>query len=156
MLRDENGYRAVDTEWQRMTNGLGKAVAGHCEKGMKRLIHARIHCTKWTDAAGVDSYGCEIIAGKVNFRSRSKPTETESPGLIDRDDEIAFYGAGLQFSLGECCLCKRAIGHHGGHEPKAHMPLPQKRKTRRHHPPDKGACPRHAAGQRGFRDRDLR
>ena len=53
VLRDENGYRVMDTEWHRITcfNGLGKLIAEHCEKGMKVLVHGRIHYTKWTDAA---------------------------------------------------------------------------------------------------------
>ena len=41
VLRDENGYRVMDTEWHRITcfNGLGKSVAEHCEKGMKVMVH---------------------------------------------------------------------------------------------------------------------
>jgi single-strand DNA-binding protein len=72
VLRDENGYRTMDTEWHRITcfNGLGKTVAEHCEKGMKVLVHGRIHYTKWTDSMGNDRYGCEIIAEKVDFLSR--------------------------------------------------------------------------------------
>ena len=52
--RDENGYRVMDTEWHRITcfNGLGKTVAEYCEKGMKVLVHGRIHYTKWTDRRG--------------------------------------------------------------------------------------------------------
>jgi single-strand DNA-binding protein len=33
-------------------------------------------------------YGCEIIAAKVDFLSRPKLTENESPELVERDDEI--------------------------------------------------------------------
>jgi single-strand DNA-binding protein len=75
--RDENGYRVMDTEWHRITcfNGLGKTVADNCEKGMKVMVHGRIHYTKWTDAAGVDRYGCEIIAEKVDFLSASDPAQ---------------------------------------------------------------------------------
>ncbi|MDZ4087112.1 MAG: single-stranded DNA-binding protein, partial [Tabrizicola sp.] len=74
VLRDENGYRVMDTEWHRITcfNGLGKTVAEHCEKGMKVLVHGRIHYTKWIDSMGNDRYGCEIIAEKVDFLSRPK------------------------------------------------------------------------------------
>ena len=43
-----------------------------------------------TDATGVDRYGCEIIAEKVDFLSRLKATESENPELVDRDDEIPF------------------------------------------------------------------
>jgi single-strand DNA-binding protein len=62
--RAENGYRVMDTEWHRITcfNGLGKTVADNCEKGMKVLVHGRIHYTKWTDAAG--SHWFPILAGK--------------------------------------------------------------------------------------------
>ena len=89
--RDENGYRVMDTEWHRITcfNGLGKTVAEHCEKGMKVMVHGRIHYTKWTDASGTDRYGCEIIAEKVDFLSRAKPSENEDPNLVDREEEFS-------------------------------------------------------------------
>ena len=54
------------------------------------LVHGRIHYTKWVDATGVDSYGCEIIAEKVDFFSRPKSAESENPEPVDRDDEIPF------------------------------------------------------------------
>jgi single-stranded DNA-binding protein len=56
-------------------NGLGKTVAEHCEKGMKVLVHGRIHYTKWIDSMGNDRYGCEIIAEKVDLPRavRSRP-----------------------------------------------------------------------------------
>jgi single-strand DNA-binding protein len=57
-LHDENGYRVMDTEWHRITCwcGLGKTVAEHCEKGMKALVHGRIHydprgSTEWATTA---------------------------------------------------------------------------------------------------------
>jgi single-strand DNA-binding protein len=89
--RDENGYRVMDTEWHRITcfNGLGKTVAEHCEKGMKVMVHGRIHCTKWSDAAGVDRYGCEIIAEKVDFLSRLSAGDGEIPELVDREEQFA-------------------------------------------------------------------
>jgi single-strand DNA-binding protein len=92
VLRDENGYRITDTEWHRITcfNGLGKTVAENCEKGMKLLVQGRIHYTKWTDSAGNDRYGCEIIAEKVDFLSRPKSSQNEDPQMIDREDEITF------------------------------------------------------------------
>ena len=46
---------------------------------MKVLAHGRIHYTKWTDATGTDRYGCEIIAGKVDFLSRPKSAEGQDP-----------------------------------------------------------------------------
>jgi single-strand DNA-binding protein len=82
VMRDENGYRVMDTEWHRITcfNGLGKTVAEHCEKGMKVLVHGRIHYTKWTDSMGNDRYGCEIIAENVDAprAARSRP-RTKTP-----------------------------------------------------------------------------
>ena len=91
VLRDENGYRIMDTEWHRITcfNGLGKTVAEHCEKGMKVMVHGRIHYTKWTDAAGVDRYGCDIIAEKVDFLSRLSAADGESAELVDREEQFA-------------------------------------------------------------------
>jgi single-strand DNA-binding protein len=56
---------------------------------MKLLVRGRIHYTKWTDAAGIDRYGCEIIAETVDFLSRAKATEAEDGKFID-DDDIAF------------------------------------------------------------------
>ena len=74
VLRDENGYRIMDTEWHRITcfNGLGKTVTEHCEKGMKVLAHGRIHYSKWIDSMGIDRYGCEIIA-ETSLAPRSRP-----------------------------------------------------------------------------------
>ena len=42
-MRDENGYRVMDTEWHRITcfNGLGKTVADNCEKGMLDTLFGR-------------------------------------------------------------------------------------------------------------------
>jgi len=92
VLRDENGYRVMDTEWHRITcfNGLGKTVAEHCETGMKVLVQGRIHYTKWIDSAGNDRYGCEIIADKVDFLWRPKSAEGENPEMVDRHDDIPF------------------------------------------------------------------
>ncbi|KAB2747481.1 single-stranded DNA-binding protein, partial [Brucella anthropi] len=46
-----------------------KSIEQYCETGMKVLVRGRIHYTKWTDAAGVDRYGCEIIAETVGFQA---------------------------------------------------------------------------------------
>ena len=91
VVRDENGYRVQDTEWQRITafNGLGKTIQEYCEKGMKVLVRGRIHYTKWTDQQGNDRYGCEIIAETVDFLSRAKQTESEDGRSID-DEDIPF------------------------------------------------------------------
>jgi single-strand DNA-binding protein len=58
-IRDEHGYRVMDTEWHRITcfNGLGKSVAENCEKGMKVLVQGRIHYTKWTDVLSDNHHG---------------------------------------------------------------------------------------------------
>ena len=73
-IRDENGYRVMDTEWHRITcfNGLGKTVAEHCEKGMKVLVHNLIHYTKSIYIMMNDRYCCDIIAYNVDFLSRPK------------------------------------------------------------------------------------
>ena len=67
-------------------NGLGKMVQEHCEKDRKVLVRGRIQYTKWTDAAGVGRYGCEIIAETADFRSRAKQTENDEGKFIDDDD----------------------------------------------------------------------
>lgn len=74
VMRDDNGYRVMDTEWHRITcfNGLGKTVTEYCEKGMKVLAHGRIHYSKWIDSMGIDRYGCEIIA-ETSLAPRSRP-----------------------------------------------------------------------------------
>lgn len=56
---------------------------------MKVLVRGRIHYTKWTDAAGVDRYGTEIIAETVDFLSRAKQTENDDGKFID-DEDIPF------------------------------------------------------------------
>ncbi|MFN8680303.1 single-stranded DNA-binding protein [Paracoccus sp. P2] len=91
VVRDENGYRVQDTEWHRIKcfNGLGKTVQQHCKEGMKVLVRGRIHYTKWTDAAGIERYGCEIIAETVDFLSRPKQTQNDDGKFID-DDDIPF------------------------------------------------------------------
>ena len=92
-VRDSEGRRVQDTEWHRITcfNGLGKTVAEHCEKGMKVLVHGRIHYTKWTDKDGVERYGCEIIAETVDFLSRAKQADaTTGTNSNQDDDEIPF------------------------------------------------------------------
>ncbi len=43
------------------------------------------HTASRTDAAGVDRYGCEIIAEKVDFLSRPRTADGEGPELVDRD-----------------------------------------------------------------------
>ena len=74
VMRDDNGYRVMDTEWHRITcfNGLGKTVTEYCEKGMKVLAHGRIHYSKWIDSMGIDRYGCEIIA-ETSLAVRNQP-----------------------------------------------------------------------------------
>lgn len=91
-LKDERGFRVQDTEWHRITcfNGLGTTVAQYCQKGMKVLVRGRIHYTKWTDAGGVERYGCEIIAETIDFLSRAKAAETEAGATVPEDDEIPF------------------------------------------------------------------
>ena len=51
------------------------------------LVRGRIHYTKWTDSAGIDRYGCEIIAETVDFLSRAKAAADE-PTFIE--DEVPF------------------------------------------------------------------
>lgn len=57
---------------------------------MKILVRGRIHYTRWTDTAGVERYGCEIIAETIDFLSRGKPAAgaEEEPTFIE--DEIPF------------------------------------------------------------------
>lgn len=92
VIRDDNGYRVQDTEWHRITcfNGLAKTVDEYCRKGMKLLVRGRIHYTKWTDAGGVERYGCEIIAETVDFLSRAKQGEADDGQTSEIDNEIPF------------------------------------------------------------------
>jgi len=93
VMRDENGYRVMDTEWHRITcfNGLGKTVAQYATKGMLVSVRGRIHYSKWTDREGVERYGCEIIAEDVQFLSRGKSASGGEPsGQNDIDDDLPF------------------------------------------------------------------
>ncbi|MBV1686467.1 single-stranded DNA-binding protein [Novosphingobium sp. G106] len=72
--RDNAGNRQTDTEWHRITcfNGIGKAVAEHVKKGALIMVSGRIHYTRWTDQAGADRFGSEIIAEQVDFLAKAK------------------------------------------------------------------------------------
>ena len=91
VLRDENGYRVMDTEWHRITcfNGLGQNVAKYCTKGQLVTVEGRIHYTQWEDQDGAKRYGCEIIAETVDFLSRAKQAE-DGNDQRDMDDDIPF------------------------------------------------------------------
>ena len=88
VLRDEAGARIEDTEWHRIIcfNGLGRVVQDRCGKGSKVLVRGRIHYTRWTDAAGVERFGCEIIAENVDFLNRVRPQDAAEVPVIDQDD----------------------------------------------------------------------
>ena len=88
VLRDEAGARIEDTEWHRIIcfNGLGRVVQDRCGKGSKVLVRGRIHYTRWTDAAGVDRFGCEIIAENVDFLNPVRPQDAAEVPVIDQDD----------------------------------------------------------------------
>lgn len=79
VVRTEDGSRIEDTEWHRIIcfNGLGRVVQDRCGTGSKVLVRGRIHYTRWTDAADVERFGCEIIAEGVDFLNPVSPHETE-------------------------------------------------------------------------------
>jgi single-strand DNA-binding protein len=94
-----------ETEWHRVTcfNGLGKNVATYVRKGMKVAVEGRLHYTKWTDNAGVERYGVEIYADKVDFLTKApeavapaEPAPAKGRGKKqpapagDIDDDIPF------------------------------------------------------------------
>jgi len=74
-----------DTEWHRITCFAGHAshVETHCRKGMSVLVRGRLHYTKWTDSAGVERHGAEVIAESVDFLTR--PAKDDAV-LIDDDE----------------------------------------------------------------------
>ena len=96
-----------ETEWHRVTcfNGLGKNVASCVRRGMKVAVEGRLHYTKWTDNAGVERYGVEIYADKVDFLTKAPAAEApEAPAPkkttrgkkapaaadMDRNDDVPF------------------------------------------------------------------
>lgn len=93
-IRDNNGHQIRDTEWHRITcfSGLADIVHQHCNKGMRVQVLGRIHYNKWTDNDGIERYGCEIIAEKVEFLSRIDKPEPEKTKAqsADLDDEVPF------------------------------------------------------------------
>lgn len=81
-FKDGEGNRQTETEWHRITcfNGIGKSVAEHVAKGALIMVTGRLHYTRWTDQAGTERFGCEIIAEQVDFLTKAKePAE-------DRED----------------------------------------------------------------------
>ncbi len=81
VMRDENCYRVMDTEWHRITcfNGLGKTVAEHCEKGMQVLVHGRIRY----DPSGSTAWGTTATAA----RSSPKRSTCLEPPEVGRERE---------------------------------------------------------------------
>ena len=81
VMRDENGYRVMDTEWHRITcfNGLGKTVAEHCEKGMKVLVHGR-------DQAALDPGHQQDDGEQDDGRGRGEAGLVELERELDRLD----------------------------------------------------------------------
>lgn len=64
----DTGYTAKETEFHKVTcfNGLGKAAATR-SKGDVVAITGALHYSRWQDAQGIDRYGCEIRAERVDF-----------------------------------------------------------------------------------------
>lgn len=64
----QTGFTAKEVEFHKVTtfNGLAKAIANNRNKGDLVAVEGRLHYTKWQDN-GVDRYGCEIIADRVEF-----------------------------------------------------------------------------------------
>lgn len=91
-IRDNNGHQIRDTEWHRITcfSGLADIVNQHCNKGMRVQVLGRIHYNKWTDNDGIERYGCEIIAEKIEFLSRPDKPEKTKAQSADLDDEVPF------------------------------------------------------------------
>ena len=85
--KDENAYTAKDSEFHRVTcfNGLGANVAKFCGKGQLVTVEGRIHYTQWEDGDGNKRYGCEIIADKVDFLTRTGNRTNEGAPPIDED-----------------------------------------------------------------------
>ena len=80
-FKDGEGNRQTETEWHRITcfNGIGKIVAEHVTKGAMVMVTGRIHYTRWTDQAGTERYGCEIVAEQVDFLAKAKGAIKDEP-----------------------------------------------------------------------------
>ncbi|NIJ09324.1 single-strand DNA-binding protein [Sphingomonas vulcanisoli] len=92
-FKDENGRRAEDTEWHRITcfNGIAKTVAEYVETGQKVMVTGHIHYTRWTDNQNIERYGAEIIAEDVKFLSYGKSRQNRTGGTQDNeDDDVPF------------------------------------------------------------------
>lgn len=97
---DKNtGETREETEWHRVTcfNGLGKNVAKYVRKGVKVAVEGYLHYTKWTGQDGVDRYGCEIIADKVEFLTKAATAPADGAAQktggepeYDIDDQVPF------------------------------------------------------------------
>lgn len=91
VVKGENGYAEQDTEWHRIKcfNSLAETVRNHCVKGMKVSVMGRIHYTQWKDGDGIDRYGSEIIADRIEFLAWPKDRST-SGSQAQHDDDIPF------------------------------------------------------------------
>ena len=110
-LRDENGYRVMDTEWHRITcfNGLGKTVAEHCEKGMKVLVLGRLRAAQEIDLLGDDLAAVAVV-----------PHAVGPLGVVDAavDEDLHALFAVLRDRLAEAIEAGDAVPF-GVHDPVA-------------------------------------
>ena len=48
-----------------------------------RITLSHIHYTQWDDSEGIKRYGCEILAGKVDFLTRGASQDNKDASDID-------------------------------------------------------------------------
>jgi single-strand DNA-binding protein len=84
----KTGTSAEHTEWHRISifGKLADVAEQYLKKGSPVFIEGRIRTNKWTDKAGIERYGVEVICenlqllGSRPHASQAGRTETESYG----------------------------------------------------------------------------
>ena len=81
------------TDWHKITffDKLALTVEEHVSKGQELCIEGRIQYRKWTDKDGVEKYGTDIIASRMEMGSRVGGEAHESASVTsDKDESLPF------------------------------------------------------------------
>lgn len=87
---DGYGEKKVTT-WLNIVawNKTAEAVQKYVKKGSHVLIEGRIQVREWEDKTGGKKKAFEIVANRVQFLDKAKPT-SEGEGSQEVDDDIPF------------------------------------------------------------------
>jgi len=83
--RSSDGERKEATDYHKIVawRKLGEACAQYLKKGSAVYMEGRLMNHQYTDKKGIDRFGTEIVADKVNFISYKKNADAEEINLVE-------------------------------------------------------------------------